>query len=88
MKISVDYLSIKKKMPHVPALEASTLLLVEPGLNPVWAYLAHGERPRPLAWIGGAVIVLSALAKTRWDARHGPAPTPGSAAPAAGTTAA
>jgi drug/metabolite transporter (DMT)-like permease len=70
VQIGVAYLALASAMPHVPALEASTLLLVEPGLNPVWAYLAHGERPAPLAWAGGALIVLSALVKTWWDARR------------------
>ena len=70
VQIGFAYLALASAMPHVPALEASTLLLVEPGLNPVWAFLAHGERPAPLAWAGGALIVLSALAKTWWDARR------------------
>jgi drug/metabolite transporter (DMT)-like permease len=74
VQIGVAYLALASAMPHVPALEASTLLLVEPGLNPVWAYLVHGERPAPLAWAGGALIVLSALAKTWWDARRPAAP--------------
>jgi drug/metabolite transporter (DMT)-like permease len=81
VQIGVAYLALASAMPHVPALEASTLLLVEPGLNPVWAYLAHGERPAPLAWVGGALIVLGALAKTWWDARRPAAPRTGPAAP-------
>ena len=70
VQIGVAYLALAAAMPHVPALEASTLLLVEPALNPAWAYLVHGERPSALAWIGGAVILLSALAKTWWDVRR------------------
>lgn len=85
VQIGVAYLALASAMPHVPALEASTLLLVEPGLNPVWAFLVHGERPAPLAWVGGAVIVLGALAKTWWDARRGAAARPGSAAAAEGS---
>ncbi len=86
VQIGVAYLALASAMPHVPALEASTLLLVEPGLNPVWAFLAHGERPAPLAWAGGALIVLSALAKTWWDARRPAAPPPSPApAPAPGS---
>jgi drug/metabolite transporter (DMT)-like permease len=85
VQIGIAYLALATAMPHVPALEASTLLLVEPGLNPVWAFLAHGERPGPLAWGGGALIVLSALAKTWWDARGRPGPQPsGAPSPRAG----
>jgi drug/metabolite transporter (DMT)-like permease len=69
-QIGLAYLALSTAMPHVPALEASTLLLVEPALNPVWAWAAHGERPAPLAWAGGALIILSAAAKTWWDVRR------------------
>ena len=70
VQIGIAYLALAAAMPYVPALEASTLLMVEPALNPAWAYLVHGERPSALAWLGGAVILLSALAKTWWDVRH------------------
>lgn len=72
VQIGIAYLALAAAMPHVPALEASTLLLVEPALNPAWAYLVHGERPSALAWLGGGVILLSALAKTWWDVRRPP----------------
>jgi drug/metabolite transporter (DMT)-like permease len=74
-QIGLAYLALSSAMPHVPALEASTLLLVEPAINPVWAYVAHGERPGPLSWVGGALIVLAAVAKTWWDVRHPATPT-------------
>lgn len=77
VQIALAYLALSTAMPHVPALEASTLLLIEPALNPVWAYLAHGERPAPLAWTGGAVIVLAALGKTAWDVRAARRPARG-----------
>ncbi|GLC24314.1 DMT family transporter [Roseisolibacter agri] len=76
VQIGLAYLALSSAMPHVPALEASTLLLIEPALNPGWAYLAHGERPSALSWVGGAVIVLAAVAKTWWDVRR---PLPASA---------
>jgi drug/metabolite transporter (DMT)-like permease len=69
VQIGLAYLALSTAMPHVPALEASTLLLVEPGAQPGVAYLVHGERPAPLAWVGGALIVFAALGKTWWDAR-------------------
>ncbi len=74
VQIGLAYLALSTAMPHVPALEASTLLLVEPALNPVWAYLAHGERPGPLSWVGGALIVLAAVIKTWWDTQRPPSP--------------
>ncbi|MDF1502611.1 EamA family transporter [Roseisolibacter sp. H3M3-2] len=74
-QIGLAYLALSSAMPHVPALEASTLLLVEPALNPVWAWAAHGERPAPLAWAGGALIVGAAAAKTWRDVRRPAPPT-------------
>jgi drug/metabolite transporter (DMT)-like permease len=48
--------------PGTPAVEASLLILLEPVLNPVWAFLFAGERPGPWALAGGAII----LAATAW----------------------
>src|SRR5256886_12485023 len=55
---------------RVPALEASLFLLVEPVLSPVWAWLAHGETPGPLAAIGGAVAVRIDRKSTRLNSSH------------------
>ena len=64
---------------HVPALEASLLLMLEPVLNPVWAWVIHGEQPGAWALAGGAAILGATLVKTWVDARSagvagGPAP--------------
>jgi drug/metabolite transporter (DMT)-like permease len=55
---------------HVPALEASVLLLLEPALNPVWAWLVHGETPGPWSILGGVLILGATLARTFVDARE------------------
>jgi drug/metabolite transporter (DMT)-like permease len=52
---------------HVPALEASLLLLVEPVLNPVWAWAVQGERPGTWALCGGAIILAATGLKARFD---------------------
>lgn len=67
VQIGLAYFLMSTAMPHVPALEASTILLVEPALNPLWAWLVHGERPSGLALSGGALIILSAAVKSWWD---------------------
>jgi drug/metabolite transporter, DME family len=48
----------------VPAFEASALLLAEPALNPVWAWMVHGERPSAWALGGGALILGATLVNT------------------------
>jgi drug/metabolite transporter, DME family len=56
-QIGLAYLCLSTGVRHVTALEASLLLLAEPVLNPVWAWLAHGEQPGPWPLAGGALIV-------------------------------
>ena len=51
-------------------MEASTLLLLEPALNPFWAWLVHGERPGVWALAGGALILGATLAKSVLDGRR------------------
>lgn len=46
---------------HISAAEAGLLSLLESILAPIWVWIAIGERPRPLAILGGA-IVLGAVA--------------------------
>ena len=47
-----------------PALEASLLLLLEPVLNALWAWLVRGEQPRPWSLAGCAVIFFTTLGLT------------------------
>ena len=42
---------------RVRAFEASLLLLLEPVLNPIWAWMVHGERPGVWSIAGAAVIL-------------------------------
>jgi len=37
------------------------LLLVEPALSPIWAWLVHGERPGRWSLAGGALILGACL---------------------------
>ena len=60
-QIGLAYACVAVGLRRVGALEASLLLLVEPVLNPLFAWLVHGERPGPWTLAGGAVI-LSATA--------------------------
>jgi drug/metabolite transporter (DMT)-like permease len=69
-QIGLAYLCLTRGMRHVPAFEATTLLLLEPTLNPVWTWLAHGERPAALSLVGGAVILSSTLLNSWWQSRR------------------
>lgn len=67
-QIGLAYLFLTAGIRRVPALEAATLLLVEPALNPIWAWLVHGEQPGAWALAGGALILGATLVKTWYDA--------------------
>jgi drug/metabolite transporter (DMT)-like permease len=68
-QIGAAYLLLTAGIRHVPALEASVLLLLEPALNPVWSWLVHGETPGPWSVAGGALILGATLLRTAADAR-------------------
>ena len=72
-QIGVAYVWLTSAMAHLPALEASLLLLLEPVLNPVWTWLVRGENPGVWVWTGGAIIIAATAAKTIYDS-YGEAP--------------
>jgi len=65
-QIGLAYVCLTRSLREVHALEAATLLLIEPVFNPIWTWIVHGERPGPAAIIGGFIIVMAAFAGTAW----------------------
>jgi len=59
IQIGLAYAFVTKASKHVPALEATLLLLLEPVLNPIWAWAVHGETPGPWSLAGGAIILVA-----------------------------
>jgi drug/metabolite transporter (DMT)-like permease len=70
-QIAVAYIFVTRALALIPALEAALILLIEPVLNPVWAWIVHGERPGPWALIGGGVILGATTIKGWMDSRSG-----------------
>jgi drug/metabolite transporter (DMT)-like permease len=68
-QIALAYVLVTSALRHIPALEASLILLIEPVLNPVWAWLFQGERPGPWALLGGAIILGATTLKGWLQAR-------------------
>lgn len=68
-QVGVAYVILTRAMRDVAAFEASLLLLLEPVLNPLWAWLVHGEVPAAWALVGGGLILLTTGAKTYFDRR-------------------
>ena len=68
-QIGLAYVLVTSAISHIPALEASMILLIEPALNPLWAWLMQGEVPGLWALIGGAIILGATTAKS-WAERR------------------
>jgi drug/metabolite transporter (DMT)-like permease len=66
-QIGLAYFCLTRGIRHVPAVEATALLMVEPALNPVWTWLVNGEKPGTWAVAGGALILSATLWNT-WRA--------------------
>jgi drug/metabolite transporter (DMT)-like permease len=67
VQIGLAYLLLTRGFRHVPAFEASLLILLEPTLNPLWAWLVQREVPSGWALAGGATILAATASKTWID---------------------
>jgi drug/metabolite transporter (DMT)-like permease len=74
VQIGLAYVLLAGGLRTVGALEASLLLLLEPALNPLWAWLVHGERPSGWAVGGGVMILGATVLRTWWSGRSGSPP--------------
>jgi DME family drug/metabolite transporter len=68
-QIALAYVFLLRGIANVRALEASLLLLLEPVLNPIWAWAVHGEEPGAWSIAGGVILLLATLVKSWIDAR-------------------
>ncbi len=67
-QLALAYVFLSRAVTQVRALEVALLMLVEPVLSPIWAWLVHGETPGIRSMLGGVVI----LAATAWHAWREP----------------
>jgi len=75
-QIALAYACVGVGLRRVGALEAALLLLVEPVLNPLFAWLVHGERPGAFTLAGGAVILSATALEAVIPARDRASPPP------------
>jgi drug/metabolite transporter (DMT)-like permease len=61
-QIGLAYVAMTRGMRGTPAFEASLLLLLEPVLNSVWAWLVHSEQPGTASLLGCTLILVASLA--------------------------
>ena len=64
IQIALAYYLLTRAVRTVSALDVSLLLLLEPVLNPIWAWWLQGERPGPWAALGGALVLVATAWRT------------------------
>jgi len=70
VQIGLAYMAVTRSILHVPAVEATTLLLLEPVLNPLWTFVLQGERVSATPLAGGSLIVGAILGSTLYQYRE------------------
>jgi DME family drug/metabolite transporter len=63
-QIGLAYVLLTRAALELPALEMALLLLIEPVLNPIWAWLFHSEVPALASLAGGALILGATTIRT------------------------
>ncbi len=72
IQIGLAYVLLTYGFRRVRAFEGTLLILLEPVLSPVWAWLFQGEVPGDWALVGGTVILGTCVAKTVCDREGAP----------------
>jgi drug/metabolite transporter (DMT)-like permease len=76
IQLATAYVLFVLGIRHVPAAEASLVSMLEPIANPVWVFLAFGERPSGYALVGGVVVLAAIAGRTLASRDAVPAPVP------------
>jgi drug/metabolite transporter (DMT)-like permease len=63
-QVGLAYWCLTRAIRHVPAFEATTMLQLEPAMNPFWTWLLHRESPSSWSLAGGALIISATLVNT------------------------
>lgn len=70
--VAMVFLLLSRAMKQVTAIETGLILLLEPALNPLWAWILQGENPGLPALAGGAIILSATAVHTCWPVRDCP----------------
>lgn len=68
-QLGVSYILYTKAIPHVSAIEAILISVLEPLLNPLWVFWVTGELPGLYALWGGLIVISSIIARGLYQAK-------------------
>lgn len=68
-QIGIPYLLFSRGIRTLRAVDAALIGMLEPVLNPIWAFLIVGEVPSVFAFIGGAIIIIAVFVQNVWILR-------------------
>lgn len=71
LQMGLPYWLMARGLRVVNPQEAGALTLLEPLLNPLWAFLIAGEAPHFWTFVGGAIILFALLWRYGWNPRAG-----------------
>ena len=69
-QLGIPYVLVALSAEHCPPIAQSLLSALEPLLNPVWVLLFDGEKPGPMALIGGLVVIAAVTLWTVYSHAH------------------
>ena len=61
VQLAIPYILFSYAIKHVSALEAITIPIIEPILNPIWVFIFLAETPGKWAIIGGSIVLSTIL---------------------------
>ncbi len=69
-QLGLSYLLYTAALKRISALEGILIASIEPVLNPLWVFLALGEKPGPWALIGGAIVLIAVTGRSLLKAAY------------------
>lgn len=73
-QVALAYLFLMRGVQKVSAFESSLLLLLEPVLAPLWAWLLNGEGVSGMTFLGGGIILMASVAQVSRPRKPMPLP--------------
>ena len=70
VQLGLAYFFFAKGVQQTGSVTAAVISSCEPILNPIWVFLAMGERPGTLSIIGGAIVILTICVYNLWNAKN------------------